>query len=243
MKFLVGGKWELDLPDDERVHDGKLGTFVRPYTWFVAHKVKDISTELWCYDQLLSCLSGVTSVLEYFGGVGCDATLIRNMLHPATHILMDLDTWQTELLSNLFPECTVYQGDFFVDAGFEFADLICLDFNSFTMLQLQRQMRLSLALSKALSRCNAAIITDTAVHKIWLNAKHYATIAKQPVTDLYTYLQAMSCYLYQHYDVSIQMAASHANASYYLVAPTQPIKFEHVVATEQAKTSHFRKLV
>jgi len=220
-KYKVCNKWDIDIPDSALVAaDDNPGSIARPYTYYIDHKLADIGYQAWCREYLLNNLEGVHSVVEYFGGIGVDASIVEGTFDLEEHVLLDLDAGCVDILRRNNPEAErIIQGDFVEYAGIR-ADLAICDFEQFTMLHITRNRNgMREALGKVLSACDCCIVTGSAISRMHLNVDIYSEASDMLVRDVFTYMQAMSHCFYDLYGFCVGMVAYGPHASFITLLP------------------------
>lgn len=217
-KYKVCNKWTIEIPDNLQPTSDNIGSIARPYTYYIDHKLPDMGYQAWCREYLLNRLDGVSSVVEYFGGIGMDAAIVEGVFDLERHTLIDLDAGCVDILAANYPEAEVIQGDFIECAGVE-ADLALCDFERFTILHMTRNRDgVRDALGDVLSACGCCIVTDSAISHLHLNLDIYSDASGILVKDIHTYAQALSdCFYYLGFHV--EMVAYNPHASYVTLLP------------------------
>ena len=225
MTAMVCGQWELplimegnDIPMNPR--EGKRARVSnRSYFHFISRRASDLSKEAICYQFLCQRLGKVESALEFFGGVGMTATIISNICDPQRHILMDHSEACCRQLAAAFPSAEVHCVDSYSKMGEATADLVCLDYNTYTIGTWYKDRNQST--QKVISqRPKAIILTDSACSKLHLNAWIYEKASGHKIDGWAEYVQAWSKITAPEYRVT--HAAKHNGASYILFQTGQP---------------------
>lgn len=131
MKHLICGQWLLDLPEGQRVESGE--ELSLPYSHYLLTHRKVLGQHAYCFLWLFSELVAVDSVIEYFGGMGICTTIIDQVVRPESHTVVELDVGCVAHLQRVYPKKNVLQADAFQLMGDLTADLVSLDFNSFSV--------------------------------------------------------------------------------------------------------------
>ncbi len=226
-EFMVCNKWPLHI-DDKYLKDTGERASARPYFQFAIDKPKDVAHEAWCYEWLMQYVgsSGVMSVFEYFGGMGMTATIIHRMLRPMWHGVNDKDPNSVEHLSgcqwlqvvhpyNVYDISWLSQDKLGIDA-----DMICADFNSYTIHQLHQSTKIKCILDNIMALGpNYIILTDTAVSRLHLNGIIYSKRYNggRPVSTIEEYVMCADTIYDRLYNHQVYAAAYHRNACYMLL--------------------------
>jgi hypothetical protein len=209
LDVLVCGRWVLSAPPPSagppfdrlplRARQTELGRKARAYR------------------TLVERVGRAESVTEYFGGFGMTATVIRNVLRPARHVLIDNDPRCVASLRAAFPAALVIEDDAAAHFGRHPADLSCLDFNRFTLLAAVAP-RSPLPAVAASSRAGL-IVTETGIFRLHLNRPSYSRAAGRPVVTPADYFAAWA-------DLApplrLAAVAYHATAAFLLFLPAPP---------------------
>lgn len=232
-KFIVCNKWELEIDDALLTETGTKGS-ARPYLQFVMDNIKEVAREAWCYNWLLDHIqtSCVISAMEYFGGIGMTATILGNRLAMDFHTVNDIDERSANhLLTSLSWLDNVYQADALHLATFpeEYpydaytaidSDIVCLDFNSYTLHQWRTNKKLLHAMDSIMSRNPVyVILTDSACSRLHLNGKMYAQRYnhERSIETVHDYVHMSSRWYSNSYGYEVQAAAYHHGACYMLL--------------------------
>lgn len=170
------------------------------------------------------------SVLEIFGGIGVlhDELLRLKLISPLT----EYEAWEksehcVEILKQKYPTTKVRRVDTFVTPIPGDLDLLSADFNSWTILKYSQRLEY-LKLTNKLFRSRAQYIqlTDTSVRQFHLHAEKYAKVLQRPITDLDSYILAISDRFHQQDGYTVIAAAYHHAACYMLFEKDDGAVFE-----------------
>lgn len=237
MKYKICNKWTIEIPDDIPPTSDNMGSIARPYTYYINNKLADIGYQAWCRKYQLERLEGISSVVEYFGGIGMDAAIVEGVFDLEEHILIDLDAGCVDVLSINYPEAEIIQGDFLEYAGVE-ADLALCDFEQFTILHMTRNRGgVGDALGEVLAACDCCIVTDSAISRLHLNTGVYSDASGYAVNDIRTYIRALSVCSCDLYGFSVETVAYNPHASYIALFPGKHplLNIEYVKAPSSAR--------
>jgi hypothetical protein len=76
-------------------------------------------------------------------------------------------------------------------------------------------------------------INDTAISKIYCNAKIYADMMDMPINNIDDYLWGVSKYYWKHFGYSILSSYSHVRGTYLMMGRTKPKRFNNVVVNRR----------
>lgn len=217
MKLRVCCKWDLELDD----------RLVTPYQRGKAHagyhvnlfRHHDVAYENWCYEYLMGFLPRESTVVEWFGGIGCGSIIIQNMLHPWRHVIYELDPELHAHLAYTFPRCYVVYGDSY-QADHEYGgDIHVADNNTFTILRWLRDEQYADFMDKVFGNANYVVFTDTAVTIFYPHRERYArALGVTKIDDLADYVRGLSLRVKRRYGHSVIAAATHSHATYMVFA-------------------------
>lgn len=205
-KALICEKWELPLGIGE-------GGF-----W--AHtNTGELSRRALCFEWLIKDIPIGLSVAEYFGGIGLQSVIIRNIIRPMVHYILDLDKDCFGQLTMAFgdePGVAVMQLDATVSMTTIRADIAILDFPSMTAKHYEDWMIPLRTLF--LGRPKFVEITDVGNRYLHLHKKLYSEILDSPIDGIDSYITTLSKFFRKNFDYSVVKAAYKSGTSYMLLA-------------------------
>jgi len=213
MKYLIVNQFILEINDEflnvENKNDGSVEK--RPYFYFLENKLNDLAYEAICYHKAALRIdvnvNDIKTIFEYFGGIGLQATINKNLFNPISHNLSDINE---ECVLNLNKQgFNCEQGDSYKIIGNHSCDLLVADFNNFTLLKSSRNPELLKKLYSTGSRF--IILTDSAISKFHLNKKCYEKVLGG-LEDLKAYFSH-----YSQFGYGVKYVSSHYSASYILL--------------------------
>lgn len=208
---LVCGKWWLPLPGAPTAVEIETieGANGKPYWEFLKRKTLDLSGNALCYEYVISGLTNVNSVVEYFGGLGISTLVTDGTLGPKKHTLVELDPICCEHLRVTFPQHKIIEGDAFPLFGKMEVDLAVADFNHLTIHTHFKNKKL---LENAFN-VSHIVIADSAPFKLHLNKESYTKLAGRKIDSWESY-----CGLWgeQFPGYGLRKVARHHNAGYLL---------------------------
>ena len=215
--WKICDKYDLEVADIPAPHE-------RGYRPYHTRSVWDISREAICKEALFKVMSPPRTVVEYFGGLGIAASLLRGVYNPTVHPVYELDSNLCgHLISNGFDAiCVDSFKKIVTDGAYDLADV---DFDIATALSMSRSPVSEFldCLFKAGHR--QIIITDAAISKLHLHKERYGTLLGGGIVKLEDYLNLLSHYFYRIGGYSISHCEYHAGACYLLCLPRSPEEF------------------
>lgn len=187
MELIVCEKWTIPLP--ERSGD----------EWFLDWVLKaphQRSTPAgWAAYQSLALVEPeMDYAWEYFGGVGAQSMMIRELWAPDIHIAMDYTPESADHLRTL-PGVTAIQGDSY-DPKWSSAgnDLVSLDFGDFTIWKHRDGEKHRDLIDRVFSgEPKGVVMTDVASRYLHLHRTRYETLLGAGTCDTYPhYLEALA---------------------------------------------------
>jgi hypothetical protein len=135
-----------------------------------------------------------SSVLEMFGGMGCQALIAERLFMPAEHVIRDWNPAAARHLRRVLPECTVEQADSYALTGTN-ADLVIADFGDLTALQMIRGRARYLLDAIFSGKPKAVVLTDIAGARLHLQAERYAKLLDHDCGSYPEYLAGLSAWI------------------------------------------------
>lgn len=194
---------------------------LRPFFLFALSKPGDLRAEARIYDAVTKALAadGLEVVVEMFGGFGVTTSLIQTNLRPEIHRAIDLDPFCISCLSRNFPGVSSICGDTF-KLGQQLlpADLVSFDFNSFSVLRLERDRKVfGLLASTFETQPQCVILVDSAINKLHINGprkRYFNTIVTSPEQ----YWELLSKRFQELFNFSIDTVLFHFGAAYLIMS-------------------------
>ena len=178
-------------------------------------RIEDISSSTSGGYQLLKDLPTDKRVIEFYGGAGVQSTIIRNLLRPKSHTIIERDPRCVEHLRKLFGHLPseIICGD-----ARDFmrmpADLYFLDWNTWTIAHWGKW---DVYWKQVLSHDPVAFTWyDTGKPYFHTNKDLYSKILGRNVNSISEYSHALSEFLLSRYGYSLEKAVYCPRATYYL---------------------------
>lgn len=179
------------------------------------------------------------SIVENFGGAGTWSTILANKLQPASHRAFDIDHTCLEQLQNLFQYLyptphdlvTVEFGDAVDTIGAHDCDLAVLDFPSKTV---NHYPEFEAGWKRLLEEVQPEFVIWTDLSFRYLHTRNnqrlYSRLMGYPVTDKFSYVTALSIFMYNKHGYSITDCAwNHISCSVKARrVPLAPVNFIEV---------------
>jgi len=223
---LLCGKWPLVFRTEPKAELDRPKT-KRSYLHYVAAHQELVAAKCLATEWLFTGAT-ITTVAEYFAGVGIMATILRGLFHPPVHYLADIDAECVEQLSAAFPDLQPKNSDAcYAMLEPRPVELQVLDFHSFTILHGMRKWASQL---EAIFRTKPShvMITDTAASYLPATKSVYTRVTGWPIASIEDYSEALSSWLHKSYGYRITKAAHRGrNAVYCLAQPGAPATIEH----------------
>lgn len=119
----------------------------------------------------------VRSCREYFGGMGAQSLIIRELFRPEYHVVMDYAPGSVEHLKRTLQWDDIYQADAYSPESFEPADLVALDFGDMTVWKTREGQPHRQLLDRVFSaEPQAVVITDIAGPRLGLHRSRYESL-------------------------------------------------------------------
>jgi hypothetical protein len=183
----------------------------RPY---YSRPLWDISREALCKEALLQLVVPPRSAIEFFGGLGVGATILRELYHPSPHMLFDTDgDCCGHLHRNHF---AVVRADS-LQQNSPASDLADADFDRFTASKIKNDSSGRKFIESLFTVGHRQIIvTDVAVAKFHLNYQYYEVLLRRALTSFQDYLAGFSDIIHHRYGYSLTAVEYHSGAAYLL---------------------------
>jgi hypothetical protein len=139
-----------------------------------------------------------SSVLELFGGMGCQALITEHLFAPEEHLVRDWNPAAVQHLQRVLPDCAVEQADAYASDSSS-AELVLADFGDLTAHQLisgrARQ------LMDAIFSCEplAVVLTDIAGPRLHLQRSRYEKLLGCDCATYEGYLTGLSASIQHRY--------------------------------------------
>lgn len=215
-KALLCEKWEFSFDADKK------GGF------FKHTNVSELSRRAKCFEWLLEGIPEGKKVVEYFAGIGLQSVIIQELIKPSEHWVYDIEPECCEQLSGLGYPLTVTQADAKKIMDTNFSEIVFLDFPDMTAIHYKEwseQFEQLFATQPKLVE-----ITDVGNRYLHLHTGKYSEALGSAVTDIPSYIHAISKYFASNSDYSVVKAAYKAGTSYMLLAAVKDweIEMHHV---------------
>ena len=212
MKATILNEYEMDLTPPQEGDE----------TWFldwVLRAPKHAGDHLACsyktFDAIASfyeediLLGNITSVKEYFGGMGAHAMFAQDLFTPSDHAVSDYSRSAVQHMQEVLPgNVRVTQADAY-DAETPWpADIVILDFGDLTVFKAQQDQPRGILLDKVFAmKPNAVTITDIAARYLHLQKRSYEPLLGEGCCESYEeYLERFSSLLQARYGYTMLQA-------------------------------------
>ena len=184
-----------------------------------------------CFQWLFQGLPQGLRAVSYFGGVGMLETVVANMLKPSEFVIYDIDKECLDQLANAFPRASVSYGDARETMGSAKYDVALVDHPYMTATRWKEWHR---EFTRLFATRPSYVELTVAVRRLPLLGKVYGKELGQIVTDVESYVRAISNMTSEKYGYSVSRAAYHFASVYMLLEPKPYHEpwFLHVVASE-----------
>ena len=226
-KALICGQWEMEFEappaESPRVSAEKESYLVHLFS----SQMEDISANMTAAAWTLAGLPRLNSCLDFFGGAGLRSLIVKKRYHPRRHTLIEQDLGCLEHLRRVFPPyIKVRAGNAWEQTG-QRADLVLLDWNSWTVLHWQRRRTF---LEDVFFRQPLAVeIFDSSKPYFQTNKTKYAKVLRYRVETPQDYARGCSAFFLARHDYSIARAAYTPRGAYYLLKPGVQILEEKII--------------
>lgn len=231
MDVTVCERWRMSL--DPGAADG----------WFLDWALRrphDVSAHLtagFCAYLSLQLVYGpgeLTSAREYFGGMGAQALMIQEGVHPLAHTVLDYNRSAVDHLKRTLAGRPVHvqQADSYSPGSYAPAALVGLDFGDLTAWRLLPGQRHRALLDRVFSgRPRAVVVTDIAGPRLHLHRARYARVLRTDRLATYEqYLQALDDWFRAHYGYRMVRGYYHRWSAVLALVPTDVSPGEGVLA-------------
>lgn len=190
-KILVAEQWEMALPDPDPDNPWYLDWTLKS----MPSISRSVTTGWHAYRSLVGLQLPIYSAREYFGGIGAQTLIIRDMFTTiADHTVMDYAPGSAAHLRKVLPDSVhVRQGDAYDRSTTFPADLVALDFGDMTVKKTDAGQP-HRALMDRVFHLNprAVVVTDVAASRLHLHRKLYEGLLGDGACESYeTYLRAL----------------------------------------------------
>jgi len=147
-------------------------------------------------------LGNITSVKEYFGGMGAHALFAQELFQPTDHAVTDYSAAAVEHLQRVLPgNVRVWQADAYDSETPWMADIAILDFGDLTVFKAQQDQPRGKLLDTVFGmHPNAVTITDIAARYLHLQKRSYEPLLGEGCCESYEeYLERFSRLLEDRY--------------------------------------------
>jgi hypothetical protein len=208
MKVRICERWDMDLQLEDQEE-----SFVR----WVTKDPRQVSGHLtrgWAALQDVSEFyppGSISSVVEYFGGMGAQARMVQEIFLPTQHTVMEYSPQACARMRKELPiTVTVSQGDSYDPDNYRAADLVVVDFGDLTAFRLDQHDGVRSLLHFVFgSRPRAVVITDIAGPRLGLHRQRYSRILEDPCETYQDYLKALFRLFRQRYGYGLLKAYAH----------------------------------
>lgn len=190
-----------------------------------------------CFLHLVKFLPRVSTVVEYFGGVGQFSTILQQICRPGSHYAFDIDVdcvRQLQSLKGLRAE----QGDAKQTMGTIAADLVVLDFAYATIKHFEEWPWERVFAQ----RPQYVIWSDTAARRIGLHRALYSKLFGTSIVSNQDYYAAFSDFIYDRFGYSVRRVAHHLY-SYLLAEPGKNYGTFEVTKVSPVREDHPRSTI
>jgi len=224
---LICGKWEMEF----EIPSGESSRVSAEKKSYLAHifgsQMEDISANMTAAAWTLEGLPRLNSCLDFFGGAGLRSLIVKKLYRPRRHTIIEQDLECLEHLRRVFPPyVTVRVGNAWEQTG-QRADLVLLDWNSWTVLHWQR--RRAFLEDVFFRRPLAVEIFDSSKPYFHTNKAKYAKALRYQMETPQDYARGCSAFFLAMHGYSIARAAYTPRGAYYLLKPGTQILEEKIV--------------
>lgn len=169
MELIICEKWTMALP--ERSGD----------EWFLDWVLKSphqrsTSAGWAAYQALARVEPNMKSAVEYFGGVGAQSLMIRDLWAPPEHVALDYTPEAAAHMSTL-PGVTAFQANSYDPLEHRPAELVALDFGDFTVWKTREGQEHRQLIDRVFSDDpKGVVLTDIACRYLHLHRERYETL-------------------------------------------------------------------
>lgn len=152
--------------------------------------------------QLVYDPGELTSAREYFGGMGAQALMIQEGVHPLAHTVLDYNRSAVDHLKRTLAGRPVHvqQADSYAPESYAPAALVGLDFGDLTAWRLLPGQPHRALLDRVFSgRPRAVVLTDIAGPRLHLHRARYQRVLGEHGSDYPSYLSAMGWWMVETY--------------------------------------------
>lgn len=134
------------------------------------------------------------SAVEYFGGMGAQSLMIRELFRPKSHLVYDFSHEAVQHIKTQVEGVDAQQADSYDPDNFYAADLVGLDFGDLTVWKTREGEKHRELLDRVFAgRPNAVVLTDVACRYLHLHRERYESLLGAGTCASYeTYLEALS---------------------------------------------------
>jgi len=224
---LICNRWEMEFED--YLHNAEDFGHVAniPYNHYLfGKKLELVSASTFSAYELLKGLPKKKRVVEFFGGVGLQSTIIQELLQPIDHTIIENDgNCIRHLNDNFRGRATILQANAFDYIGALPGDIFSLDWNSWTVLH---QDKLKSVFELLLKYDPLAIIWfDTAKSYFHLNRSKYSKLLGMELSTIRDYSEALFSFFERKYNYGFSKVAYFSKGTHFLLVPN-PSKLEHI---------------
>lgn len=186
--------------------------------------------------QLVYDPGELTSAREYFGGMGAQALMIQEGVHPLAHTVLDYNRSAVDHLKRTLAgrPVRVYQADSYDAGAYRPADLVGLDFGDLTAWRLRPGERHRALTDRVFGGSpRAVVLTDVAGPRLHLHRERYGEVlATGPdrLTSYPAYLYGLDDWLRAHYGYRMVRGYYHRWSAVLALVPTDVSPGEGVLA-------------
>jgi len=234
MKVLLCQKYEMYI---ENAPIGVESEELPMFQHLTEKRLPELALFTWCHEKAIQYVKSahdVDSVVEYFGGIGRDSTIIQEELCPSSHTVIDINHAQCAHLKSLtrtYPDMVVLERDSFQCAGEYSADFVIWD-AEFTLHQFMVNDELRDAMARAANGHEKCIMmSDKGPSRLNLNKNVYSRDSGIDIRDVDDYTYAVSLMLLRVLGHSITYVARYRKMSVYVLEPA-PIDNPVVMVAE-----------
>lgn len=187
--------------------------------WFLDYVVRSpkdagihLTAGLHCYQQLAwNHNLEVGSAVEYFGGMGAQSMMIREIWSPERHTVYDYSQEAVQHVKDQVEGVWVREADSYDPAHFLPADLVGLDFGDLTVWKTREGEKHRELLDRVfLAGPKAVVLTDVACRYLHLHRERYETLLGEGSCGTYPdYLEALGDRLEELYDYRVVAGYHH----------------------------------
>jgi hypothetical protein len=209
----VAERYKMQLPDE----DGS--------GWYLGHALRQrkaisqsVTIGWYLYQEVRNHVPNPTSVLETFGGMGCQSLIIADVLHPPRHVIWENSPAAVAHLRSLPLDADVLLVDAYKACIPAHTSVVAMDFGDLTILSAQRTHA---PLLEAVFDRNprAVTITDVAGSRLHLHRERYSLLTGTSCDDYPSYLEGLANWLADTYGYEVTRCWYHRTAAKMVAVP------------------------